>query len=95
MMMIYRGLQMNKTFDRELLWGFADSRQMVVVAAATAKEAWGKAEKYWLEYQTITPLGVLPLNAPGIAHQQNYKFDRDALGLADNNFFFEELELSK
>ncbi|MDA8416577.1 MAG: hypothetical protein M0Z78_05855 [Betaproteobacteria bacterium] len=78
-----------------LLWGFSDSRQMVIVAAETASEALSKAEKYWLAGQTITPLGALPLNAPGIAHQQNYKFDRDALGLANNNFFFEELALSR
>lgn len=51
-----------------LLWGFMDSEQLVIVDAVNANKALAKAEKYWHSGQTITPLGVLPLNAPELAH---------------------------
>lgn len=77
--------------ESKLLWGFADSGQMVILAAASAAEARKLADNYWLEGQAITPLATLPLNAPFFAHQRVFKYD-GIVWSGDNNFFFEELK---
>jgi hypothetical protein len=75
-----------------LLWGFADSKQLVIVEAVTAKEALAAVQKYWLEGQTIVPLAFLPLDAPQLVHRPMYLFDRDFIRIGKNDFFFEWLK---
>lgn len=77
-----------------LYWGFADSQQLVIVAAKTAQEAWKKGVVFWHTGQTITPLGVLPLNAREISHRRIYNYDQKTIwisGPKSNAYFFEEL----
>lgn len=80
-----------------LYWGFADGAQFVVVQAETAREAWEKAVQYWCEGQTITPTGVLPLNAREISHKRNYKTDNIIwqTGPGSNDYFFDDLRKNK
>jgi hypothetical protein len=74
-----------------MLWGFADSVQLVIIEAESAREALSNAEKHWLEGQTITPLATLPRNAPEMVNKRIYVFD-DIVWSGDNNSFFEELK---
>ena len=81
----------------DLYWGFADGEQFVVVKAKTAKEAMHIASSYWHMGQTITPTGVLPLNAREISNKRNYKYDKILwqAGPGSNEYFYDDMHKEK